>query len=94
MASILGKFEKQSGETLDYDVDFTDWFEGRSSTPVSADVIVPSGLTKVRHEIADKVVKVVLGGGTSGTKYQITVRLMTSDGLVKEADFFVSVKDI
>lgn len=94
MASILGQFEKQSAEILDYDVDYSQWFEGRTCTPESIEVDVDDGITFVRSAISGFFAKVVLAGGVSGSRYKVTVRMTTSDGLVKEADFVVSVKDV
>jgi hypothetical protein len=41
-------------------------------------------------------VKIVLGGGTPGTRYKITVTLTSSSApaLKREGDFLVTVKDI
>ena len=94
MTAILGKFKKQSAEILDYDVDFTDWFADRSDTPASYTVTVEPGLTLVADGRTDMVVKIVLGGGTDGERYKTTVRLTSTTGLVKEADFYVTIKDI
>lgn len=94
MASLLGKFTKQPGETIDYDIDFTDWFSQRSDTPVSQTVTADAGITVVSSSIIGKVVKVILSGGTNGVKYHVTVRLTTSSGIVKEADFQVAVKEV
>ena len=90
---VLGRFVKQPSEVLDYDVDFTDWFESRTDTPLSHVVTADSGITVVGSSRAGKVVKVVLSAGTNGVKYKITVRLTTSNNLVKEAEFVVSVKE-
>jgi hypothetical protein len=94
--AILGRFTKQPGETLDYDIDFTDWFVGRSDSPVSHTVSVPAGITKLADSRTGNVVKVTLAGGLSGEKYKITIFLTTnaSPALVKEADFIVSVKAV
>lgn len=94
MTAVLGKFVKQPAEILDYDVDFTDWFSGRTDTPASFVVIAETGITVVGSSRTGNVVKTILSGGTSGTKYKITVRLTTSASLVKEADFLVAVKEV
>lgn len=100
---ILGKFQKQPAEILDYDVDYTEWFSNRVDTPavVSPVAIVSEpGITVVGSSITGMVVKVILSGGTAApvgatpSKYKITVRLTTTAGLVKEADFTVTVKEI
>jgi hypothetical protein len=91
--AILGKFQKQPAEILDYDVDFTDWFSNRTDTPASFTAVAEPGCSIVSAR-TDLVVKVVMEGGTAGTKYKITVKLTTTAGLVKEVDFTVLVKEI
>ena len=94
MVQILGRFQKQPGETLDYDVDYTDWFSNRTDTPASCVVTAEAGLTKVSDARTGNVVKIVLSGGTDGTKYKVTVRMTTTTGMVKEADFTVTIKEV
>lgn len=91
--SILGKFTKQPSEILDYDVDYTDWFSGRTDTPVSITTVIATGITEVSHVLNGMVAKVILSGGTDGQTYKITVRLTTTNGIVREADFLVLVKE-
>lgn len=94
MASILGKFIKQPSEILDYDVSFDDFFSNRTDTPATHVVIAEPGITVVTSTRTGNVVKVVLQGGTAGQTYKITVRLTTSAGMVKEADFKVTIKEV
>lgn len=91
---ILGRFEKQPAEILDYQVDYADWFENRSDTPASFVTSIPTGITQVASSRNGTVVTTVLSGGTVGESYKITVRLTTSAGMVKEADFVVRVKEV
>ena len=92
--SILGKFQKQPNEILDYDVDYSDWFSNRDDTPASFAIVAEPGITVVGSSRTGNVVKVVLSEGVALTKYKITVRLTTSAGLMKEADFTVTVKEV
>lgn len=94
--AILGKFEKQSGEILDYDVDFTKWFAKRSLTPDILTVVAEAGITIVASSRTNAVAKIILSGGTSGAQYKITVTMTStsSPALKREADFVVKVKDI
>ncbi len=94
--AILGKFEKQSTEVLDYDVDFTKWFAKRSLTPNVLAVVADAGIDVVASSRTGAVVKIILGGGTPGAKYKITVRLTSASTppLLREADFTVTIKDI
>jgi len=91
--SILGTHTKQPGERLDYDVDFSTWFSGRGDTPATHTTTVDSGITLISSIRTGNVIKVTLEGGTSGQKYKVTLRLTTSAGLVREADFYVRVKE-
>jgi hypothetical protein len=94
MASILGRFVKQPAEVLDYDVDYTDWFANRTDTASSFTAVAEPGITIDSSARTGNVVKVVLSGGTANTTYKITVRLTTSTGIIKEADFTVRIKAV
>lgn len=93
---ILGRFVKQSGETLDYRIDYSDWFATRADSPASFTVSVDAGITLAASSRQGSVVTVVLSGGTSGAQYKVTVRVTTdaTPPIVKEADFIVKVKDV
>lgn len=91
---ILGKFEKQPAEILDYDVDYSEWFGDRQDTPDLYTTQVDAGLTLVSHQLVGNAVKLVLGGGAAGEKYKVQVRLTTMSGLVKEADFILKIKEV
>ncbi len=96
MPTILGRKVKQSGETLDYDVSFEDWFENRSDAPASHTTTAESGITVEDSTLTGEIVRVVLSGGTDGETYKITVQLTTNAAtpIVKEADFTVRIKDV
>lgn len=92
--AILGRFTKQPTEVLDYDVDFSEWFADRTDTLGSFAVVAEAGITVARSTNIGNVVKVVLSGGTNGTKYKVTVRVTTTpNAYVREADFVVTVKE-
>lgn len=91
--AILGRFIKQPSETLDYPVDFTDWFAGRTGDSIASyTATTDAGITAV-HARDGFVVTMVLSGGTAGTSYKATVRITTTAGLVKETEFVVKVKE-
>lgn len=94
MPSILGRFSKQTAEILDYDVDYTDWFVDRGDTPSTHTTTADAGITVVSSVRTGKVIKVILSGGMNGETYKTTLRLTTSSGVVKEADFTVKIKDV
>ena len=91
--SILGRFVKQPNEILDYDVDYSAWFVGRGDTATAISITTEPGIVLTGYSLVGTMAKVVLSGGTDGVKYKITVRLTTSSGIVREADFSVAVKE-
>jgi len=90
----MDKFEKQPDESLDVDVDFTDWLAARTGlSAVNYTASAEAGLT-IAHSRTNAVVKVINSGGTDGEDYKVTVKL-TTDGatpLVREADYIMKVK--
>jgi hypothetical protein len=94
MAKLLGKFIKQPGEVLDYDVDFSEWFGNRTDTPASHTATAEAGLTVVSSQLSGNIVKVICSGGVDAVAYKVTVRLTTSAGLIKEVDFQVKIKEV
>ena len=91
--SILGVFVKQPNEVLDYDVDYGAWFVGRGDTATYISITTDPGIVITGYSLVGTMAKVVLSGGIDGEKYKVTVRLTTSSGIVREADFSVSVKE-
>lgn len=100
---ILGKFTKQPAETLDYDIDFSEFLSdgdtlvstGDPPVPSPLDVVVaPSGLTLGPTLVIDGlVIKQWVSGGTDGQKYKITLTATSNAGRVKQVEFTVRVKD-
>lgn len=91
--AFLGKHSKQSSESLDYDVDYSDWFSNRSDAPSTFSVSGTSGVT-VSGSRSGNVINVLVSGGTAGVQYEVTILLTTTTGRVKEANFLVKIKDI
>jgi hypothetical protein len=97
---ILGTYDKQPGEKLDYDIDFSDWIPS-GDTIVSAIVSVeiqPDALlvadTPATIQPGGKAVKVWIQAGTSGKTYQVNVVATTAGGRIKEVEFRVRVKEV
>lgn len=100
---ILGRFIKQPAETLDYDIDFTEFLadgdslstQGDPPLPDPLDVVVsPSGLTLgPTIVIGGLKVKQWLSGGTNGVRYKVTMTMTSNAGRIKQVEFFVTVKD-
>lgn len=91
--AIIGTMQKQPGENLDYDIDFSDWIpEGDyiASAVVTPITGIAVGVVTV---FDDYFVKVWLSGGTSGTTYKLEVTATTNNGRIKQAEFKVKVRE-
>lgn len=99
--SILGTFNKQPDEVLDYDFDFSEWLTERDDTIASVTAEAEPGLTLPatvdsvdNPSHANGIVKVFTSGGTDKARYKVTVTVTTAAGRVKQAEIAVRVKEV
>ena len=94
--SVLGAAVQQPNEVLDYDIDYTEFFDGEADVIASvATVVEPSGTLNANGSVAsDTVVKLWLQGGADGDEYFVTIRTTTSAGRVKEDELRVRIREI
>ena len=92
--SILGKYKKQPGETLDYDVSYTNFFSTRTDDIATVVATAATGITLGAQARLGKVFKVFVSGGTAGVAYKVTVVMTTTTGVIKEDEFIVTIKEI
>lgn len=102
---ILGTYEKQPADSLDYDIDFSAILDAGDTlasvgsppvpTPLSV-VVAPVGLTIGPTFVTEdgKTIKQWISGGTNRITYKITLTATTSAGRVKQVEFVVRVKDV
>lgn len=91
---ILETFTKQPNEVQDYDIDFNEYLTSMGGDSITAHVVPPvDGLDIITSTVVNGVVKVFIGGGTSGQKYVVTVRVNTSGGRVREAEIAIKVRE-
>ena len=100
---IIGKFQKQPAETLDYDIDFSEFLAdgdtlltvGNPPVPSPLDVVVtPSGLMLGPTVVLNgNTIKQWLYGGADGVKYKVTITATSNAGRVKQVEFVIKVKD-
>lgn len=101
---IIGKFNKQPAETLDYDIDFTEFLNDGDTLATTGNPPVPSPLSVTIDNagmtlgptfvVGDgKIIKQWLSGGTDGVRYKVTVTATSNAGRVKQVEFVVRVKD-
>lgn len=91
--AVLGRFTKQSGDVLDYDVIYDEWFGNRVDAPDTHVVTAAAGITVVADYRVGNNVRIRLSGGSDGSSYKIQTALTTTSGAVKEAEFVVKIKD-
>jgi hypothetical protein len=102
---ILGTFDKQPADTLDYDIDFTQILDdgdllattGNPPVPLPLNVTsTPAGLTLGPTFVINdgKTIKQWLSGGNNRQRYKITLTATTNSGRVKQVEFEVRVKDV
>jgi hypothetical protein len=92
---ILGTFNKQPNEVLDYDISFAEWIPA-GDTIVQAVAVADDGITlgETLIDPTGLLVKQWVEGGTSGETYKIQITVTTDDGRVKEAEFKIKVKEV
>lgn len=98
---LLGTAIKQPAEIENYsisyanDLDSTDTFTVSLVNVISLDGTT-TGLPVVDYYMADTVnkkTKMLISGGTAGSIYKVTVRIVTDTGRVLEDEFKLKIKD-
>lgn len=84
-------FRKDGAATLDYRVDWEEWLDG--DTIATSTWTVPAGLTQGAATNSTTTATVWLSGGTVGTTYQVTNRVVTAAGRTDERSFRVYVTE-
>lgn len=92
----MDKKFKQPGETLDYDIKADGWLGDGDYIVTAITTVSAVGLTVIATTVilSGTRVKVMVSGGTNGVKYKVTVTMTTNDGLVKEHEFYIQIKEL
>jgi hypothetical protein len=98
---MLGVMEKQPGDLIDFDIDFSRWLTETDIVTTAVAVVAPaydavtnpSGVQITAVQISNPDVKVWCSGGVDGKTYKVTLTASTSEGRIKEVDFQIRVKD-
>jgi hypothetical protein len=88
-------YTKQPGDTIDIDIDLSSWLPATDTILMAtavADVGIVLGVTSIN--IASKTTKQWVSGGVTGMKYKVTVTNTSTEGRVKEVDFYIKVKEL
>jgi hypothetical protein len=87
----MASFVKDPAAVLDYRVDWSDWLETGDTIESSMWTVSP-GLTQTFVTFDGTSATVWLAGGSAGSDYQLTNRIVTTDGRTDERTFRVQVR--
>ena len=103
---ILGRYQKQPVEVMDYDVDFAPFLDDGDTLvtsgagpfiPVPLNVVVSGPDTALvlgsSFVLNGVVFKQWLSAGTNLATYKVTITATTNAGRVKQIEFTVKIKD-
>lgn len=88
---MADQFLKDPSAILDYQFDWSDWLG--SDTILSNTVTASSGLTVTTSTATTTAVTAWLSGGTAGTSYTVTNRIVTTGGRTDERTITIQVID-
>jgi len=89
----LPAITKDPDAVLDYTFDWAAWLTDISDTLASHTVEVPAGITLDSSSISGTKVIAWISGGTAGTSYQITCRIVTTGGRTDDRSVFITIAE-
>lgn len=91
---ILETYIKQPNEVQDYDIDFNEYLAGMGNDTITSHVVeADAGINVDTSLVINGVVKIFLSGGTDGGRYNVTARVTTAGGRVREGEIQIKVKE-
>jgi hypothetical protein len=84
-------FIKDVDAVLDYGVDWSNWLESGDTISSSTWTITPSSITTDSTENTTTQAKIWLSGGTVGTTYTATNRIVTNEGRTQDQSIYIKV---
>lgn len=85
-------FTKDPNSRLDYSRDWTKWLADSLDTIVTSTWIVPEGLDGTDESHTDSTATIWLAGGTEGSQYKVTNRIVTAGGRTDDRTFTVTIR--
>jgi hypothetical protein len=86
------KFTKDPDAVLDYGFDWAAWLQ-TGETISSATWTVPTGITKTTQTENTTETVIWLSGGTAGTNYDVSCRIVTSGGRTDDRTMTIKVSE-
>lgn len=88
---MITQYVKDPDETLDYQIDWSDWLGTDTISLSSWDVT--SGITVDSSSNTTTTATIWLSGGTENSRYEITNTVTTADGRIAEKSFIVKITE-
>ena len=88
----VAQYLKDPDAVLDYGFDWSDWLADGETISTSTWTI-PTGLTEDSETETTTATKVWLSGGTAGTDYTVSNKIVTSDGRTDERSMTIRVQE-
>ena len=82
-------FTKDPDAALDYGIDWEDWLNG--DTIATSTWTVPAGLTEDSDSATATVATVWVSGGTAGTEYVLTNRIVTTNSPARTEERSITI---
>lgn len=86
-------FPKQPREVDWFGFSFRKWLDRRNTSIQSVEITMQEGIEKVAESVENGLILIKLAEGVSGNIYKAEARITTPDGLVKEAEIYIRVRE-
>jgi len=90
-SSVKATILKDPDAVLDYTFDWTAWLAGIADTLASQQMVVDTGITLNSSSIDGSKVIAWLSGGTAGTTYRVTCRVVTAGGRTDDRSIYIKI---
>lgn len=88
---MANSFLKDPESVLDYQIDWSTWLG--SDTIASSSWVIPTGITEDSDSNTTTTATVWLSGGTAGTTYTVTNRIVTAGGRTEDRSLTIKCYD-
>lgn len=88
---MADSFLKDPDAVLDYQIDWSTWLG--SDTIASSSWVIPTGITEDSDSNTTTTATVWLSGGTAGTTYTVTNRIVTAGGRTEDRSLTIKCYD-
>jgi len=92
-ADAKSTITKDPDAVLDYTFDWSEWLDNIVDTISSMEIVAETGITCNNSNVAGKTAIAWISGGTAGTTYRVTCRIVTAGGRTDDRSIFIKAKE-